>query len=185
MSDYTVGRVNVGLKRVEIRAVTAPTFIRPTGDGPRPHIVVRHPQLGDQLVSIGNAVHEVGFQDGDRATVFWCARGNKESNWAAGYNHRTGAFGVSNFGINELILLPAHNFLGILAIFVGVFSFAAGPGAVIVILPLCIGFFAYVRKRNKKVRRAIETALEEIKRQESGQPAAVAQADLDMRLKTT
>ena len=172
MNNYTVGRVAVGLKRIEIRAVTGETFMRQLVDGPCPHIVVHHPLVGAQEWPIGNKVRAVGFEEGDRATLLWCARGDKESDWAAGYNHRTGAFGVSEFGINQLILLPAHNFLAIIAIFVGIFSFAAGPGAVLVFLPLSIGFFVYVKKRHKKVRRAIESALAEIKQRESKQPTS-------------
>ena len=94
MSNYTVGRVAVGLKRIEIRAITAEIFIRPLLDGPCPHI-----QFNGREHSIGNKVRAVGFEEGDRATLFWCARGESESHWAAGYNHRTGRFGVSEFGI--------------------------------------------------------------------------------------
>jgi hypothetical protein len=54
-----------------------------------------------------------------------------------------------------------------------------GPGAVL-LLPFPIGFFVWIRKRHKKVRRAIEGALTEIKRRESAPPAAVAEKDLDL-----
>ena len=175
MDPHTVGRVEVGLKRIEIRAVTGEISIT----GSHPSVMLR-----GKPSTIENKVEAVGFKTGDRATLLWCARGDEESNWAAGYNHSTGKFGVSEFGINELILLPAHNFLGVVAVFSGVFSFATGPGALL-ILPFSIGFFVYVKKRHKKVRRAIESALEEIKRRESAQPAPVAEADLDLRLKTS
>jgi len=172
MNNYTVGRVAVGLKRIEIRAVTGEIV---NGSSI---------QVGERLWPIANKVSAVGFRTGDRATLFWCARGSDESNWAAGYNYRTGTFGVSEFGINGLILLPAHNFLGDVAIFGGLASLATGPGAILV-LPFSVGFFVYVKKRHKKVRRAIEQALAEIKQRESAQPAPVAEPDLDFRLKTT
>lgn len=175
MDPHTVGRVEVGLKRIEIRAVTAEII----ATAPHPAIMFR-----GQPATIENKVEAVGFKTGDRATLFWCARGSDESNWAAGYNHRTGAFGVSEFGINELILLPAHNFLGVVAVFSGVFSLATGPGALL-ILPFSIGFFVYVKKRHKKVRRAIESALEEIKKRESGQAAVVAEKNLDLTVSAT
>lgn len=177
MNPHTVGQVQVGSKHIEIRAVTGEISV----GGSKPSITVR-----GETSTIENKVSEVGFNFGDRATLFWCARGNEESDWAAGYNHTTGKFGVSNFGINELILLPAHNFLGVVAVFSGVFSLATGPGALLV-LPFSIGFFVYVKKRYKKVRHAIEAALEGIKRRESAQPApgAAKEADLDFSLKTT
>ena len=80
--------------------------------------------------------------------------------------------------------MPAHNFLGIVAIFGGLLSLLAGLGAILV-LPFSIGFFVWVKKRHKKVRRAIESALADIKRCECAQPTTVAEADLDFRLKTT
>ncbi|NOT26193.1 MAG: hypothetical protein HOP16_08815 [Acidobacteria bacterium] len=175
MDPHTVGRVEVGLKRIEVRAVTGEI----SSTGSHPSITLRGTPL-----AIDNKVEAVGFKTGDRATLFWCARGDEESNWAAGYNHSTGKFGVSEFGINELILLPAHNFLGVVAIFGGLFSLATGPGMILV-LPFSIGFFVYVKKRHKKVRRAIEAALEEIKRRDSAQPTSVAEPDLDFRLKTS
>ena len=177
MSDLTVGRVAVGLKRIEIRAITGEIVLQSAADGPCPSI-----QLRGQWWPIANKVSAVGFEAGDRATLFWCARGDRESDWAAGYNHRTGTFGVSEFGINELILLPAHNFLGVVAIFGGLLSLLTGPGAILVI-PFSVGFFVYVKKRHKIVRRAIESALAEIKQRESKQPA-VGDADLDFRVKT-
>ena len=184
MSNYAVGNVAVGLKRIEIRAVTDEIFMRPLADGPCPHIVVRHPLAGAQEWPIGNKVRAVGFEAGDRASLFWCARGENESDWAAGYNHRTGRFGVSEFGINELIKFPFHNFWVVVAIFGGLLSFGAGPG-VILLMPIPIGFFIWISRRHKKVRRAIETALEEIKRRDSSKPAPVAEPDLDFRLKTS
>jgi len=177
MSNYTVGRVAVGLKRIEIRAITAEILMLPSSDGPCPSI-----QLDGQQWTIANKVRKVGFDAGDRATLFWCARGDKESDWAAGYNHRTGNFGVSEFEVNELIVPPAYNFLAVVAIFGGLLSLLTGPGAILV-LPFSIGLFVWVRARHKKVRRAIESALGEIKQRGSTQPA-VEDADLDFRLRT-
>ena len=171
----TVGRVSVGFISIELQAVTGEVDGHPggswrvsTADGQNIDLTYeqglfeRAPKLGPPL------------KRGDQVSVFWGRRTGKMVRIIAIVNHTQERFGFIPQPFNNMIIpgtgnstrSPLYNFLAIVAItitIVSVLGLFMGNPQLIVLLPLPIGFYLWIRKRQKKLRKAIETAAAKLK----------------------
>jgi hypothetical protein len=174
----TVGRVSVGFISIELRAVTGEVSSKIV-DGTRvwqvsvpagqtvdvsyeQGLFERHPKLGPFM------------EPYDQVSVFSGVRTGKDVNIIAIANHTQGALNTIPQPFNNMIVpgagksthSPLYNFLAIVAIFTAVFSvlglFMGKPEGIVFLVP-ALAFFWWIRKRQKKLRKAIEDAAARLK----------------------
>ena len=170
----TVGRVSIGFISIELRAITGEVDVR---------------QDNWSVIAAEGEQVDVSYEQGlfgrasklgptmdphDQVSVFWGVRKGKNINIIAIANHTQGALNIVPQPFNNMIIpgtgkpthSPFYNFLAIVAIFTGVFSvvglFMGNPVGIVFLVPVA-GFFLWIRKRQKTLRKAIEDAAARLK----------------------
>jgi hypothetical protein len=87
-----------------------------------------------------NFESRVGFRAGQTATVIWASSaGPDKGKYIAAYNHTSGQINTIRKGNNDMACIPFYNYIGIVAVFYGVFGFMA-HGLIPKLIQIGIGF---------------------------------------------
>lgn len=190
----TVGRVSIGFISVELQAVTGEVTSKVVGGervwqvsvpGAQPVDVTYEQGLFERAPKLATTM-----KPNNQVSVFWGVRTGKNVNIIAIANHTQGSVNIIPQPFNNMLIpgtgksthSPLYNFLAIVAIFTALFSvmglFMGKPEGIVFLVP-ALAFFWWIRKRQKKLKKAIEEAAARLKpraataRGEAATPAAV------------
>ncbi|MEQ1573766.1 MAG: hypothetical protein ABL993_05920 [Vicinamibacterales bacterium] len=184
-SMLTAGRASVGLIGIDVRAFTG-EVIRNAKNEP----LVQG--ADDQWMNVAHESEYVAMNPGDRVSLFYGVRRGKNIHKIDGrdlssgkvsrggetwgsvskimyvVNHSSGAEGMIGHPFNRLIVPNRKLYVatGVIVVFGGVFSvfglFSGSPEG-IVFLPVCIGFFVWIRRRQHVLVTTIHEAAAKMK----------------------
>jgi hypothetical protein len=101
------------------------------------HLFLRAPDGRELDV---NFESRIGFRAGQTATAIWASSAGPDSGkYIAAYNHTSGQINTIRKGNNDMACIPFYNYIGIVAIFYGMFGFMA-HGLIPKLIQFGIGF---------------------------------------------